>query len=85
MKFLHWEGHLRAGQAVRVELSSQANVQIMDSSNFNNYRAGRRFTYRGGVAKTTPAIVRAPHSGHWHVVVDLGGYAGSVRASFAVC
>jgi hypothetical protein len=23
----------------------------------------------------------APHPGHWHLVIDLGGHAGSVRAS----
>jgi len=25
-----------------------------------------------------------PQTGHWHVVVDLGGFAGSLRASVEV-
>ena len=28
-----------------------ANVQLLDSSNFNNYRNGRQYRYIGGLAK----------------------------------
>ena len=83
MQFLHAESYLDAGDMAVVELDSQANVMLMDDSNFSSYRAGRSFRYRGGLAKQSPVELAAPHSGHWNVVVDLGGYAGSVRAGIS--
>lgn len=84
MKFLHYDLQLNAGDQVVISLSTQANVQLMDSANFSNYRAGRRFTYYGGRAKVSPFIIQAPSNGHWHVAIDLGGYAGSLNASVSV-
>ncbi len=52
----------------------------MDDINFSSYRPGRSFRYHGGLAKRSPVHLAAPHTGHWNVVVDLGGYAGSVQA-----
>jgi hypothetical protein len=73
------------GTVVRVELDAQANVMLMDDSNFSSYRSGRQFRYYGGRAKRSPVTLAAPHTGRWHVVVDLGGYAGHVNASVSVC
>jgi hypothetical protein len=53
----------------------------MDQTNFNNYRLGRKHEFYGGEAKVSPIIISAPSAGHWHVVIDLGGYSGQVRAS----
>lgn len=85
MKFLHSESFLDQGEAAVVTLDSQANVMLMDDINFSAYRSGRSFRYYGGLVKRSPVRLVAPHHGHWNVVVDLGGYAGSVRAgvSFA--
>jgi len=81
MKFLHWDMNAGPDNVIQVELDKQANVLLMDDSNFSSYRNGRSYRYYGGLAKRSPATLVPPHSGHWHVVVDLGGYAGSVRAS----
>lgn len=84
MKFLHWELNLDDGDVVHVELNRQANVRLLDDVNFSAYRNGRRHRYHGGLAKQSPINLPAPHGGRWHVVVDLGGYAGSVNASVSV-
>ena len=84
MKFLHYEVNLSSSDAVRVTLDKQANVRLLDSNNFQKYRNGQSHNYHGGLATGSPMVLRAPHAGHWHVVIDLGGYAGSVRASVAV-
>lgn len=84
MKFLHREFDGGPDNVVSVTLSSQANVLLMDSSNFQSYRAGRSYRYFGGHAKRSPVRLVPPHQGHWHVVVDLGGYSGSVRASVSI-
>lgn len=83
MKFLHAESHLDSGDLAVIELDSQANVMLMDDLNFSSYRSGRSFRYLGGLAKRSPVRLAAPHSGHWNVVVDLGGYSGSVRAGIS--
>jgi len=81
MKYLHNEFDLKQGDHVEVTLDKQANVMLLDSSNYQNYRQGRRYKYYGGLAKQSPITLQPPHPGHWHVVVDLGGHAGAVRAS----
>ncbi len=86
MKFQHYDlGHRKAGEIVQVNLSgAAANVQLMDSSNFSSYRTGRRYRYTGGHATRSPVRLQIPHSGHWHVAIDLGGYAGTIRSSVNV-
>lgn len=59
-----------------------ANVQLMDSSNFSTYKRGRGgHRYIGGHATKSPVRLQVPRSGHWHVAVDLGGYAGRISSS----
>lgn len=84
MKFLHYEFDLGDDDAVHVSLDKQANVRLLDGNNFQKYRNGQNHKYYGGLAERSPVILRPPHSGRWHVVVDLGGYAGSVSASVSV-
>ncbi len=84
MKFLHYEVNAGPRNIVRVHLDKQANVRLVDSSNFRNYQAGREHRYYGGSAKQSPVDLVPPHSGKWHVVVDLGGYSGTVKARVEV-
>lgn len=85
MNFIHSNlGHVEQGAIVEVTLSSGANVRLMNASNFNNYRNGRRHQYIGGLAKHSPIKLRVPNSGIWHVAVDMQGLRGSTRASFRV-
>jgi hypothetical protein len=70
---------------VEVTLSgSAANVRLLDHSNFQAYRNGRRHRYIGGLAKRSPVRLQIPKSGHWHTVVDMQGLRGTTRASFRV-
>lgn len=84
MKFLHYEVDLDDGDLIEITLDSQANVRVMDSSNFSSFRSGRTHRFVGGLAKRSPIRLAAPRPGHWHVVVDRGGYTGSVRAGVRV-
>ena len=81
MNFLHYEFDASERDIIRVRLDKQANVRLLDSSNFNDYRSGKAHRYYGGLAKVSPVDLRPPHYGHWHLVVDLGGYVGTVQAS----
>ncbi len=77
-------GNLKKGSTVVVTLKNQANVQLMTSSDYNNYKAGRRFHYHGGRVSRSPFRIAVPSNGHWVVAIDLGGYAGRMSASVAV-
>jgi len=86
MKFSYYDlGHRSSGEIVQITLSGNAaNVFLVDSSNFNSYKGGRRYQYYGGHATRSPIKLQIPRSGHWYVVIDLGGYGGSVRHSVQV-
>jgi Domain of unknown function (DUF1883) len=80
LDFLHQEFDLQAGDIVEVSLDAPANVMLLDPTNFSNYQEGLSYRYHGGHAETSPVRLLPPRSGSWHVVVNLGGYPGSVRA-----
>lgn len=81
MNFLHYDLQLGFNDTVEVTLDKQVNVRLLDDINFSKYKRGERHKYYGGLAKESPARLNAPHPGHWNLVIDLGGYAGNVRAS----
>ena len=85
MNFIKFDmGHLSKGQIVEVSLTNGANVRLMDSSNFNSYKNGRKHTYYGGLAKRTPTRIQVPRTGRWYIAVDMQGLRGSTKASVKV-
>jgi len=86
MKFQYTDlGQRSAGEIVVVTLSGNAaNVRLLDSSNFSSFKAGRQHRFIGGHATRSPVRLQIPNSGHWYVVIDFGGYSGSVRSSIQV-
>jgi hypothetical protein len=86
MQFLQFDlGHQPRGAVIEVMLrGNAANVLLLDSSNFQSYRSGRRYSYHGGHVARSPYRLAIPRSERWHVVVDTGGYPGRVSASVNV-
>lgn len=86
MKFTHYQlGYVERGTVVEVTLrGNAANVRLMDQSNFNNYKAGRKHRYHGGLVKRAPFRLQVPRSGTWHVTVDLQGLKGSVQSGIKI-
>lgn len=84
--FTHYDlGHQQRGNVVEVTLSgSAANVRLLDGSNFQSYRSGRQHRYYGGLMERSPAHIPVPHSGHWHLVVDMQGLRGQTRSSIRI-
>ena len=81
MNFLKYEFDAGPSDIIQVRLDKQANVRLLDYSNFQKYLNGQQHSYYGGHAKNSPVNLRPPHQGHWYVIVDLGGYPGTIRAS----
>ncbi len=85
MDFAHYDlGNLDAGQVVEVALNIAANVQLLDTSNFNLYRSGQSFRYLGGHVTRSPHRITVPAAGHWHLTIDLGGASGDLRSGVRV-
>ncbi len=84
MNYLHTEFWGGCETVALITLEGQANVLLLDDVNYSAYRAGRSYQYRGGWATRSPVRLSPMHHGHWHVVIDLGGYAGNVRAGVRV-
>ena len=85
MRFIHSDlGHRSGGEIVEFTLSKGANIRLLSSSDFSNYKNGRRHRYHGGLAKKSPARLQIPNSGHWHAVVDTQGLRNGTNASIRV-
>ncbi len=86
MQYQHYNlNSLKAGQLVEINLSGNAaNVKLMDSNNFNNYKFGKAYHFYGGYMTSSLTRLKVPSSGNWHVAIDLGGYRGSVKSSVKV-
>ena len=80
MNFSYYDfGYLEKGKIVEVQLSAAANVRLMDSTNYSNYKNGRKDRYYGGYVTRSPYRITVPSAGHWYLTIDLGGYSGTVR------
>ena len=54
-------GRQKQGAIVEAHLSGNAaNVFLMDSTNFSNYKSGRRCKYYGGHTTRTPVYLQVP-------------------------
>lgn len=84
MNYLHQEFDIGPGEVIEVSLDHAANVLLLDSTNYSHYRGGDSYRYHGGYVTSSPYRISPPRRDHWHLVVDLGGYAGTVRASARV-
>lgn len=87
MQYIHSDlGQRQRGDIVEVVLKgNQANVLLLDSSNFQAFRGGRRFRGVGGLAKRSPVRLSVPRSGHWYGVAYLPANSrGRVQAGFRV-
>src|SRR5680860_389784 len=83
MNFTQYDlGYLERGTVVEVTLSgSAANVRLLDTSNFQKFRAAKRHSYYGGLITRSPARLVVPHGGTWHATVDMQGLRGQTRSS----
>jgi len=86
MKYLVWDlKQLKRGERVKVTLTGNAaNVRLLDSSNYSNYKSGRSHRYAGGLVTKSPVVLGVPSSGHYYVTVDMQGLSGNTNASVQV-
>jgi hypothetical protein len=59
--------------SVKVQLQHAANVFLVDSSNYQKYKARQPYKYFGGHYKTTPVNISVTGAGRWYLIVVGGG------------
>lgn len=59
--------------SVEVHLQHAADVFLVDSINYQHYKAGRRFKYFGGKYTRTPVNISVEGTGRWYLIVRGGG------------
>ena len=84
MKYLHFQLQIRANEVVQVTLSQSAFLRLLDDENYVYYRRGDQYHYHGGMASGSPAVIKPPVPGAWHLTIDLGGQEGDVKATVHV-
>ncbi|MEJ2898641.1 DUF1883 domain-containing protein [Acinetobacter sp. NS-4] len=85
MSFTQYDlGSRKSGEIIEVTLTASANVRLMQSSDLNNYKNGRRHSYRGGLITRSPYRIAIPSSGRWYLTVDMQGLRGSTRSSIRI-
>ncbi len=84
MEYLYKQLFLDAGDVVEVTLDTQANVILLDASNYHQYQGQGNFTYYGGWQDQSPVCLKANYSGTWYVVIDLAGNSGMIRHTIRV-
>ncbi len=84
MHFLHYIVDTGPGYIIQVNLTGTGNVRLLDPIAFAKYKLGKRYEATAGPETTNPVKFVPPFKGKWHVVVDLEGQAGAVRASVDV-
>ena len=85
MSILQYDlGHLDSGQIVEITLTRGANVRLLNSSNFNNYKNNRKHVYYGGLVTKSPYRMKVPNRDYWYIIIDMKGLKGSTEASVNV-
>lgn len=58
---------------VKVELQHAADVFLVDSVNYQNYKTGQRFKYVGGHQTRSPVTISVQGAGRWYLIVQGSG------------
>jgi hypothetical protein len=80
MYYLHYLLDLSTHDVIQVTLNRAAYIRVMDDENYTLYRQAKHYKYFGGLAEGSPANLKPPYPGHWHLCVDLGGKEGELDA-----
>lgn len=83
--YLHYDlSVIGERETILVNLQSQAYVRLLDQTNYYNYINSRPYNYYGGLVTVNPYKIKPPNSAHWHLIIDLGGSAGHIKAQVQI-
>ena len=81
MQYLHYSLNLGIHDVVQVDLKSPAYVRLLTEEQYRAYREGKNYRFFGGMAESSPANIKPPNKGQWHLCIDLGSKEGELGAT----
>ena len=81
MNYLHYKIAGTTGDLIKVKTDGSAFVRLLDPLNFEYYKIGRKFDGQGGWNDQPYSEYLLPYKGTFHLVIDLGGNDGIVKAT----
>ncbi|MBN2049848.1 MAG: DUF1883 domain-containing protein [Spirochaetales bacterium] len=84
MNFLHYQIHAGPENIVQVRIDKRANVRLLDTLQYQKYRRGKTLEGAGGETDPPGREFRVQNRDVWHVIIDLGGKEGTVKAQVNV-
>lgn len=73
MKYTYEDGNFKRGDILSVTVDRKVNIYLMDNLNFSRYKNNRSCEYYRGTSNSSPYNIKVPSTGHWYIVIDLGG------------
>jgi hypothetical protein len=70
MNHLHKYLALNQRDVLKIHLSNPAQVMLLDDKNYSLYKDEMEYDFYGKLAKRSPFIIKAPHAGNWHLVIE---------------
>jgi hypothetical protein len=70
MNHLHKYLTLSQNDMLKIHLSNPAQVMLLDDKNYSLYKDEMEYDYYGKLVKRSPFIIKAPHVGDWHLVIE---------------
>lgn len=84
MKYSYEEGNFKKGDILSIVVDRNVNTYLMDGINFQRYKKDMNCEYYGSSTKASPYNILVPRTGHWYIVIDLGGSTGILNYSIKV-
>ncbi|OOM82559.1 hypothetical protein CLPUN_00710 [Clostridium puniceum] len=84
MKYTYKDNNFKKGDMLSIVVDRKVNIYLMDYINFSRYKSNNSCEYYGGIANSSPYNISIPRTGHWYIVLDLGGDIGILNYSIKV-
>lgn len=84
MKYTYKDGNFKKGDILIITVDRRVNIYLVDSNNFQRYKNGNSFEYYSSKSASSPYNITVPSTGHWYIVLDLGGGTGILNYSINV-
>jgi len=86
MKFLQKTFEAKKKEIIEVEIDQPTKVKFMTGRDMKSYKAGKTYSFYGGLFDESPIRFVVPFDSVWNVVVEKGTYRAplEVKASCAL-
>jgi len=81
MKFLHKPFAAKAKDQIEVSFDSPTKVLLIESGQFERYKKGQTYQYRGGFSEQSPVTFEVPFEATWHAIIEKGTYKNPINVS----